>query len=240
MSVTADTAIIVPTYNERENVVPLVEALADLEVVSHVIVVDDASPDGTGIAAEETKARCPKLDVIHREGKLGLGSAYCAGFRRGLALGAERLVTMDADFSHAPSYVPALVALTREVDLAIGSRYVVGGGTRHWGLHRRVLSRTANLTAELALGLAAHDCTAGFRCYRRALLERVDPETVHSSGYSYLVEMLFRCQRAGARIGELPIIFENRRRGASKISRQEIVKGMVTVARLAAERCRRR
>ncbi len=232
------TVVIVPTYNERENIVPLAEQLAALPVVTHVIVVDDASPDGTGEVADELARREPKLDVLHRSGKLGLGTAYVAGFHRAFALGAERVLTMDADFSHHPRYVPALVALADERDLTIGSRYVPGGGTSQWGLGRRVLSRGANLVARLALGLAARDCTAGFRCYRRELLERVPIDSIRSNGYSFLVEMLFRCQRAGCRVGEVAIFFENRTRGASKISRQEIVKAMWTVARLARERLR--
>jgi dolichol-phosphate mannosyltransferase len=233
-------AVIVPTYNERENIVALVEQLAALEIITSVIVVDDASPDGTGAVADELARRQAKLDVVHRSGKLGLGTAYVAGIRRALTLGAERVLTMDADFSHHPRYVPALVALADERDLTIGSRYVPGGGTSQWGLARRVLSRGANLVARVALGLEARDCTAGFRCYRRELLERIPLDGIRSNGYSFLVEMLFRCQRAGCRVGEVPIIFENRTLGASKISRHEILKAMWTVARLARERLRRR
>jgi glycosyltransferase involved in cell wall biosynthesis len=232
-------AVVIPTYNERENLQPLTEALAALAVVSHVIVVDDASPDGTGELAETLARGQPKLRVLHRAGKLGLGTAYVAGFRAAFALGAERVLTMDADFSHDPRYLPDLVAGTAERDLMIGSRYVAGGGTYRWGIGRRLLSRVANFVATTALGLHARDCTAGFRCYRRELLERVDLDTIRSNGYSFLVEMLFRCERAGCRVGETPIIFANRERGVSKISRDEIVKAMLTVARLSFERLRR-
>ena len=231
-------AVVVPTYNERENVAPLTEALAALPVVSQVIVVDDASPDGTGDLADTLARTTPKLRVLHRAGKLGLGTAYLAGFRAAFALGADRVLTMDADFSHDPRYVPDLVAGTAEHDLMIGSRYVPGGGTSRWGLSRRILSRVANLVAYTSLGLHARDCTAGFRCYRRELLERVDLDTIRSNGYSFLVEVLFRCERAGCRVGETPIIFANRAHGDSKISRDEIVKAMLMVARLSLERLR--
>jgi dolichol-phosphate mannosyltransferase len=229
-------AVVVPTYNERENVAPLTEALAALSVVSHVIVVDDASPDGTGDLADALARTTPKLRVLHRAGKLGLGTAYLAGFRAAFGLGAELILTMDADFSHDPRYVPDLVAGMAAHDLMIGSRYVPGGGTSRWGLGRRVLSRVANLVAYTSLGLHARDCTAGFRCYRRELLERVDLDAIRSNGYSFLVEMLFRCERVGCQVGETPIIFANRERGDSKISRNEIVKAMRTVARLLLER----
>lgn len=231
-------AVVVPTYNERENVAPLTAALAALPLVSHVIVVDDASPDGTGDLADALARTTPKLRVVHRAGKLGLGTAYLAGFRAAFALGADRVLTMDADFSHDPRYVPDLVAGTEAHDLMIGSRYVPGGGTSRWGLGRRVLSRVANLVAYTSLGLHARDCTAGFRCYRRELLEHVDLDAVRSNGYSFLVEMLFRCERAGCRVGETPIIFANRERGDSKISRDEIVRAMLTVGRLFLERLR--
>ncbi len=230
--------VIVPTYNERDNIAPLTQALATLPVVSHVIVVDDASPDGTGDLADDLARADPKLCVVHRPGKLGLGTAYLAGFRRAFELGGECVVTMDADFSHDPCYLSDMVAGCDQRDLMIGSRYVPGGGTREWGLGRRLLSRVANLVAHTALHLQARDCTAGFRCYRRELLERIDFGAIRSNGYSFLVEMLFRCERAGCRVGEVPIIFANRKRGASKISREEIVKAMLTVGRLFLVRLR--
>ncbi|MBX7236855.1 MAG: polyprenol monophosphomannose synthase [Caldilineales bacterium] len=225
--------VIIPTYNEAENIAPLVDSLLALGLGLHVLIVDDNSPDGTGqIADEVAAAHRPFVWVLHRAGKLGLGTAYTAGFELALERGYERIVTMDADFSHNPRYVPSLIDLTRTCDLGIGSRYVPGGGVRLWGLHRRLLSRGANFFARAALGLQARDCTAGFRCYQAEVLRAVDPASIRADGYSYLVEMLWRVQRAGFRVGETPIVFTDRRRGASKISRQEIFKAGSTVLRL--------
>jgi dolichol-phosphate mannosyltransferase len=235
---TRRAAVIVPTYNERDNIGPLVEALVALPVVDRVIVVDDASPDGTGAIADELAQRHPQLEVIHRAGKLGLGTAYVAGIQRALTRPVDGVLTMDADFSHHPRYIPALVAESGDHDLVIGSRYVPGGGTLNWGPGRRCLSWTANFVARSALGLSAGDCTAGFRCYQRELIARIDLDAIRSNGYSFLVEMLYRCQQAGCRVGEVPILFENRRLGASKISRGEIVKAVMTVLRLSLERMR--
>ncbi len=229
-------AVVVPTYNERDNIVPLVEALVALAPVQSVVVVDDNSPDGTGALADELARRNRGVRVIHRPAKLGLGTAYVAGFRLALGLPVEQVLTMDADFSHDPARIPSLVEAAGQFDVVIGSRYVPGGSTRNWGLRRQVLSACANMTARLALGLSAEDCTAGFRCYRRQVLEAVDLEGIRSDGYSYLVEILYRCQRAGFSIGERPIVFDNRRRGTSKISQREIFKAMATVARLGRER----
>ncbi len=165
-----------------------------------------------------------------------MGSA----FRRGLALGAELILTMDADFSHDPSYIPAIIEAAQRHDLVIGSRYVPGGGVRNWGASRRALSRSANAVAHTVLGLQARDCTAGFRCYRRRVLETVDLDGIRADGYSYLIEMLYHCERLGFSVGEVPIIFVDRQRGQSKISRREIWKAGGTVARLAAGRRTRR
>jgi len=229
-------AVIVPTYNEKENVRLLVEQLLALPIEVHVIVVDDNSPDGTGVIADELAAGNPRVRVIHRPGKLGLGTAYIAGFKAALSMGAERILTMDADFSHHPRYVPHLVARSRDADLVIGSRYVRGGGTRSCTLPRKALSWGANAFTKMVLWLQAMDCTAGFRCYRREVLESIDLDTIFSNGYSFLIEMLYRVQRRGWRVAEVPIIFENRLRGASKISRQEILRAMYTVLRLGTER----
>jgi dolichol-phosphate mannosyltransferase len=230
------TIVIIPTYNEVENLGPLTEQILALSPELHIVVVDDSSPDGTGQLADELARRQQKIHVVHRSGKLGLGTAYCTGFKYALAAGADLIMTMDADFSNHPRYIPQLIALAETCDLTIGSRYVDGGGVRNWGLKRRILSWTANLIARTALGLQAHDCTAGFRCYRREVLEKVNPESILSSGYSFLVEMLFRCQRSGYKVGEVPIIFENRRHGESKISEREIYKAGYTVLRLSLER----
>ncbi len=229
-------AVVIPTYNEAENIARLIEAIHRAVPDAYVIVVDDHSPDGTGEIVDALAREDERVQVIHRPGKLGLGTAYVAGFERAFSLLADPICTMDADFSHDPEYLPLLLANSREHDVSIGSRYVPGGGTRHWGMRRRLLSRGANLVARTLLGLSAHDCTAGFRAYRRRTLEAVHPETVRADGYSYLVEILYRCQTLGFSIGEVPIIFVDRVRGTSKISQKEIVKAMTTVARLFLRR----
>ncbi|MGI6207373.1 MAG: polyprenol monophosphomannose synthase [Anaerolineae bacterium] len=229
-------AVVIPTYNESENIVPLVEGIRALPLPTRVIVVDDNSPDGTGKLVDEMSARDSAVRALHRPAKLGLGTAHIAGIKQALAGGAEMVVTMDADFSHHPRYIPDLVAAMNHYDLCIGSRYVSGGGTLHCTLPRRLLSYGANAFARLMLGLHAHDCTAGFRCYRRGVLEKVPLDSIFSDGYSFLIEMLYLCQKSGARVGEVPITFENRRRGKSKISRKEIAAAMYTVLRLAARR----
>ena len=231
------TTVIIPTYNERENLAELIGQILELEIGVHVIVVDDNSPDGTGELADELAAHNGRVGVIHRPGKLGLGTAYIAGFKRALAEGADRVVTMDADFSHHPRYIPALVALTDRYHVGIGSRYVPGGGVMaDWGLHRKLLSWGANHFARLVLGLKARDCTAGFRCYRREVLQSIDLDHIFSNGYSFLIEMMYKCQRLGYTFGETPILFENRHRGDSKISQEEIYKAMYTVLRLGVSR----
>ncbi len=227
------TIVIIPTYNEAENISPLIERILSLEENVDVVVVDDHSPDGTGDVVDALAAEEPRIHAIHRQAKLGLGTAYTAGFQYALDQGYDRIITMDADFSHNPRYIPALLRLTENNDLAIGSRYVPGGGVRLWGVHRRLLSRGANLFARSILGLHAHDCTAGFRCYRASVLEAVDPHTIKADGYSYLLEMLWRVQKAGFTVAETPIVFTDRRRGASKISQKEILHAAGTVFRLA-------
>lgn len=228
--------LVLPTYNERENLPALVAAIQALPVPIRIVVVDDNSPDGTGELAEKLAAQTSDMEVVHRAAKLGLGTAYGAGFRRALDQGADLILTMDADFSHHPKYLPALVRASRQYDLVIGSRYVPGGGVRDWGPDRKALSWGANAIAHLVLGLHARDCTAGFRGYRRKVLETVDLGAIKANGYSYLIEMLFRCQEAGFRIGEVPIIFSDRQLGHSKISRNEILKAGLTVLRLAGQR----
>ena len=231
------TTVVIPTYNERENLADLVAHLVALPIPVHIAVVDDNSPDGTGDLADDLAARDGRVRVIHRPRKLGLGTAYVAGFKQALADGAERVVTMDADFSHHPRYVPAVASLTEQYHLGIGSRYVPGGGvTANWGIHRKFLSWGANRFARLMLGLKAQDCTAGFRCYRREVLQSIDLDHIFSNGYSFLIEMLYLCQHMGYSIGETPITFENRHYGSSKISQAEIYKAMVTVLRLSAGR----
>ncbi len=232
-----NTLVVVPTYNEADNLAELLAQLLDLPLMLGVVVVDDNSPDGTGQLADEWAARYPgRVFAVHRPHKMGLGTAYIAGFRRALDLGAIRIMTMDADFSHHPRYIPAMVALSQTRHVVIGSRYVPGGGHRYWTWQRVILSRGANLVARAALGLSARDVTAGFRLYRREVLESIPLDQIFSNGYSFLVEMLFLCQRRGWQIGEVPIVFEDRRLGKTKISRQEVFKAQYTVLRLFMRR----
>jgi dolichol-phosphate mannosyltransferase len=231
-----DIRVIVPTYNEKENIVELVKQILALKVNAQVIVVDDNSPDGTGQIADQLAQQDERVSVVHRAGKLGLGTAYIAGFKKGLAEGADRLITMDADFSHDPAYIPALVALADYYHITIGSRYIPQGGVVNWEWQRRFLSWGANSFARTMLGLKARDCTAGFRCYHREVLLNINLERIFSNGYSFLVEMLYKCQRYGYSVGEIPIVFANRARGQSKISQREIYKAMYTVTRLSVTR----
>jgi dolichol-phosphate mannosyltransferase len=231
--------VIVPTYNERDNIDILLDDLLSLPVNLSVINVDDNSPDGTGEASDAWAARYPdRVQVVHRAGKLGLGTAYLAGFKHAFESDFDRIMTMDADFSHHPRYIPAMIDLSRERDLVIGSRYVPGGGTLHCTWKRKMLSQGANTFAKVMLGLRAKDCTAGFRCYRREVLQAIDLDSIRSNGYSFLIEMIFYVQRRNFSIGEVPIIFEDRRRGASKISRNEVIRALQTVQRLSVRRFR--
>jgi glycosyltransferase involved in cell wall biosynthesis len=225
--------MIVPTYNERENLAKLVARLRNLPGNVHVLIVDDNSPDGTGAIADAISASDESVHVLHREGKLGLGTAYRAGFHYGLEHNFQYICTMDADFSHSPESLPALLDKAASgYDLVIGSRYVPGGAVVGSPAIRKFVSYVANWLAHTLLGVEARDCTAGFRCYRRPVLETIDPDTIFSSGYSFLIEMAFHCQRAGFRIGEVPITFVNRTEGASKINRLEIYKAFYTLLRL--------
>jgi glycosyltransferase involved in cell wall biosynthesis len=234
------TYVIVPTYNEADNIEDLLTQLLDLPESLGVIVVDDNSPDGTGAIAEKWSSQFPgRVHAIHRPSKLGLGTAYIDGFRKGLnELDASCLMTMDADFSHHPRYIPAMIEKAEEYDLVIGSRYVPGGGSRDCTWKRVALSKIANTVTRTLLGLQARDTTAGFRIYHREVLESIPLDQIFSSGYSFLVEMLFMCQRRGWSTGEVPIIFEDRRRGKTKISRQEVLKAQYTVFRLLFRRFR--
>ncbi len=236
-----DTFVIVPTYNEADNLDPLLTELLALPVEIGVIVVDDNSPDGTGALADKWVEKHPdRVHVVHRAGKLGLGTAYIAGFYKGFELNADRLMTMDADFSHNPRYIPAMIALSKEKHVVIGSRYVPGGGAINCSWKRIWLSKIANFVARTALGLQAKDATAGFRLYRREVLQSIPLDEVFSSGYSFLVELLFMCQRRGWQVGEVPIVFEDRRMGTTKISRNEVLKAQYTVLRLFLRRLRGR
>jgi glycosyltransferase involved in cell wall biosynthesis len=225
--------VIVPTYNERENLRRLVMELRNLPGDIHVLVVDDHSPDGTGAIADELAARDLGVFVLHRAGKQGLGTAYKAGFAFGLARPYPYLCTMDADFSHAPQALPTLIERAAAgYDLVVGSRYVPGGAIVGSTYTRKLISFFANWLAHLFLGVATRDCTAGFRCYRRRVLETINLDMLFSSGYSFLIEIAFLCERAGFRISETPITFVNRTQGASKISKAEIYRAFYTLLRL--------
>lgn len=225
--------MIVPTYNEAENIEALVQQLRALPGNIHVLIVDDNSPDGTGQLADQLAQQDSGVLVLHRPGKQGLGSAYKAGFKAGLRQGYTFLCTMDADFSHDPTLLPLLLAKAMQgYDLVIGSRYVPGGRIVGSTFLRQLISYSANWLAHIFLGVTARDCTAGFRCYRYQVLETINLDAIFSSGYSFLVEMAFHCQQAGFRIGEVPITFVNRRKGVSKISKNEIYKAFYTLIRL--------
>lgn len=214
--------VVMPTYNEAENLPDMVSALFSLGLEGlEMLVVDDNSPDGTGDIAERLAQERPgKIHVIHREGKLGLGTAYLAGFRYALSRGADFIFEMDADFSHSPSYVPKLLEVAQEHDIAVGSRYIPGGGVdANWSLWRRFLSWWGNsIYARMVLGLKVHDSTAGFKCFRRSALEILDLNKVSSQGYAFQVEIAYSCEKKGLRVGEVPIVFPDRVRGKSKMS----------------------
>jgi dolichol-phosphate mannosyltransferase len=210
--------VCLPTYNERENLEPMLRALGDKDV--RVLVIDDNSPDGTGELADRLAAELGYVDVLHRETKEGLGPAYLSGFRRALASEAELILEMDCDFSHDPDYVPRLIAAVEDgADLALGSRYVPGGGVRDWGLLRRFISAGGSFYARLILGVKVRDLTGGFKCYRRAVLETIDLDAVDSKGYAFQIETTYRTLRAGFEVVEVPITFADREVGGSKMSK---------------------
>ena len=212
------TLVLVPTYNERDNIAQLLEAIRAAVPQADVLVIDDGSPDGTGQFVSDMGVRDPQVGVMQRGAKLGLGTAYIAGFRHALREGYECVVGMDADFSHDPVRLPHLVAASAESDLVIGSRYVPGGSTPDWKIHRRFISRFANWVARTSLRLPVRDCTTAYRCYRREALVALDLDSVDVVGYSFLIEMTRQCHAAGLRIRELPICFIDRRVGQSKLS----------------------
>ncbi len=210
--------VVTPTYDEAANLEVVAAALHEALPEAHWLVVDDSSPDGTGDLADAMAARDPRVHVLHRPARSGLATAYLDGFAWGLERGYTRLCEMDADLSHDPSYLPPLVRLTEEVDLALGSRYVPGGGTVGWPLGRRLISRGGNLYARAVLGVPYRDLTGGFKCFRREVLEAIDLTEVRSRGYSFQVELTWRAHQLGFSIAELPITFPDRRRGTSKMS----------------------
>jgi dolichol-phosphate mannosyltransferase len=239
MMVSMQAMICLPTYNERENLEPMVRALGSvLSEGDRVLVIDDDSPDGTGEIADRLAAELPWVEVLHRPEKEGLGPAYLAGFREALAGDAELVFELDCDRSHDPADVPRLRAAAEEADLVLGSRYVEGGAIRHWGLARRIVSAGGSLYARLLLGVSVRDLTGGFKCYRRSVLETIDLDAVRSRGYAFQIETTYRALRAGFRVLEVPITFVDREVGGSKMSRSIVLEAIwkVPLLRLAALR----
>jgi dolichol-phosphate mannosyltransferase len=236
--------LVLPTFNEAENIEPIVRAalphLAGTGLPHRILVVDDNSPDGTGAIADRLAAEIEEVEVLHRERKEGIGPAYLAGFDHALARGADLLLEMDSDFSHDPADLPRLIAAAGEADLVLGSRYVPGGGVTDWGLARRLISRGGSLYAKLLLGIPVNDLTGGFKCFRRTVLEAIDLDAIHSKGYAFQIETTYRALRKGFRVVEIPIRFADREVGGSKMSRTIVLEAIwkVPLLRLAALRGR--
>lgn len=228
--------VCLPTYNERDNLEPMVRALDDVvrrhELDARVLVIDDSSPDGTGELADRLTGEFRFLSVLHRPKKEGLGPAYLAGFVWALATDADRIVEMDCDFSHDPEDLPRLLAATENADLALGSRYVEGGGTRDWGLGRRAVSRFGALYARILLGVGIRDLTGGFKCFRRSVLEGIGLERISTKGYAFQIETTYRALRVGSRVVEVPIVFSEREAGRSKMSRGIVLEAVAKVPAL--------
>ena len=235
------TWVVLPTYDEAQNLRPISAAILDALPGAQLLVVDDDSPDGTGDIADQLAATDPRIEVCHRAAKEGLGKAYMEGFRVALDGGATSVVQMDADWSHSPDYLPALMApLSSGADLVIGSRYTRGGGVKDWGILRRIVSRGGSLFAKLVLRLKPNDLTGGFKAWRRPALEAVDWERVHSGGYVFQIETTYLATRAGAVVTEVPIVFKDREVGTSKMSKSIIVEALVVVLQLRWEELRGR
>jgi dolichol-phosphate mannosyltransferase len=231
---TATIWLVIPTYNERENLAKIVDAAgAELERVVpgdfRVLIVDDNSPDGTGAIADGLAEAHDWVEVLHRPGKSGLGQAYLAGFQRAMECGARLLLEMDADFSHDPAYLPELIRAADHADVVLGSRYVPGGGVRDWGLVRRLISRGGGLYARRILGVDVRDLTGGFKCIRREVLEAIDLPSVRAEGYVFQIEVTYRAILAGFTVREIPIVFADRTRGRSKMSSTIAVEAMLLV-----------
>jgi dolichol-phosphate mannosyltransferase len=226
----ARALVIIPTYNEIENLPEIVPAVLAASEEIDVLVVDDGSPDGTGQLADKLAQERPgRVRVLHRARKEGLGRAYLAGFAQALSLGYGRILEMDADFSHDPARLPSLLEASRRADLVLGSRYVPGGGTVNWGLGRRLLSKGGSLYARTILGLPVRDLTGGFKCFRREVLEALDLESVASTGYAFQIELTYRAVCRGFKVEEVPIVFHDRRVGKSKMSRAIVLEALIRV-----------
>jgi len=229
--------IVIPTYNESKNIPILIKKIIDLKLNTKIIIVDDNSPDGTGeIADNLAKKYKNKIFVIHRKGKLGLGTAHIAGYKRAIKFNCDLIFSMDGDLSHNPKYIPDFLKKINEgYDIVLGSRYVKGGDFSK-NIKRKIISRGANLFAKLMLGMTVNDLTTGYRCYKRKVLESIALDKIKSDGYSFLEEILFFCKKKGFKMAETPIIFTLRKEGKSKLARKEIIKFFLTVLRLKFKR----
>jgi dolichol-phosphate mannosyltransferase len=235
--------LVIPTYNEAENVGPIVHAVAaEMTKIApgehRILIVDDNSPDGTGRLADELASQLETVEVMHRSAKDGLGRAYIAGFEHALASGAELVIEMDADFSHDPEHLGALIAASDDADLVLGSRYVPGGAVRNWGVLRKLISRGGSMYARTVLGIGVHDLTGGFKCIRRAVLETIDLKSLRADGYVFQIEVTYRAIRSGFSVCEVPILFVDRRAGTSKMSGMIALEAMLLVPRLRHHRAR--
>jgi len=226
-------SIIIPTYNERENLPILMEKVAEVfknnRIFGEIIIIDDNSPDGTGQLAEQLKEKYEFLRVIHRPSKLGLGSAYRAGFR---AAESKLLITMDADLSHDPAYIPRFIERGEHADVVVGSRYVEGGGIVGWGTYRKTVSKLANFLAKISVGAGVGDMTSGYRAYRKEVFEKVTTERIKSSGYAFQLEIIYEIRKKGFKIDEVPIIFTDRRKGKSKLGMRDIISFLILTIKL--------
>ena len=231
-------SIVIPTYNEKENLPELIKKIVNVfeknNLDGNVIVVDDNSPDGTGHIADQLAEKDHRIQVIHRKGKLGIGTAHIAGFKHALKHNNSDLIfSMDSDLSHDPKYLPDFINMHEKgFDVIVGSRYVDGGGVVNWGLYRKAVSKGANVLASTLLGVKVHDMTTGYRCYDRRVLEKLDLDSIKSNGYSFLEEILFFCKKEDFSISETPIIFVDRAHGKSKLSKKEMIKFFLTILRL--------
>ena len=225
----------IATYKERDNLEPLVSDIHQSVPQADILITDDNSPDGTGELADQLAAADPRVHVNHRAGKLGLGTAILAGMRYAMQHGYDYFMSMDADFSHHPRYLPAMVAGMKDHDLMIGSRYVPGGGTAHWPLSRQLMSGGINVLVRLLMRIPARDTSGGFRCYRVAKLRETDLDHLLSHGYSFQEEVLYRCRQSNCKIGETPIIFEDRRAGSSKVDPREAIRSLAVIVFLGIQ-----
>ena len=233
--------VCIPTYNERENLEPMLRALAGiLGADDRVLVIDDGSPDGTGKIADRLANELDFVDVLHRERKQGLGAAYIAGFRLALERGAELVLEMDCDFSHDPADVPRLIEACEDADLVLGSRYVAGGGTRNWSRVRRFISVGGSFYARMLLRVPVRDLTGGFKCYRREVIETIEIDTISARGYAFQIETTYRALRAGFRVKEIPIVFADRVAGGSKMGKRIVLEAIWKVPALKLGRWRPR